>query len=274
MKKILMSFFLLVGVILALLADPPAGNPAPAAEPAKSSLVVYDAIAGGDLPAREALLDFADSNRRIEIVIHSASTDDALRALDAGEADLVLAHEDAVPESYRLRRRYAAETAVVVVNAGNGRDHFSVAELRSIFSGTLGDWQSLNGSAYSLHRYGLTDGMPGERLFRSAVMRNRPYASELFRRRGTSELLLLAAASPNAIAFCGYCADMPAGVRTAAVDGVFPTVENLRDGRYPLMSYRVVLMGKRVSPQALRFIRRLNSAEFAGQLRRSGFFAN
>ena len=282
MKKLLVTTVLLILASILLRAEPaPEAAPmkaaapetAVAAQPVKPTLSIYDATPGGDQAAREALLDFANDNRQLAISIHTAPLAEALKALDAGRADLVLAAEEALPENYRLRRRYAAETAVIVVNARNAKDRFSSAELRSIFSGTLGDWQSLNGSVYSLHRYGLVDGKPGEQVFRARVMQDRSYAPELFRRPDTAELLLLTAANPNAIAFCGYPGELSTEVKTAAVDGVFPTLENLRTGRYPLMSHRVIVMGKKISPQTLLFIRKLGSAEFADLLRKHGFFA-
>ena len=282
MKKLLVTTVLLILASILLQAETAPENTtaktatatAPvAATPVKPTLSIYDATPGGDQPAREALLDFANDNRQLAISIHTAALAEALKALDAGRADLVLAAEEALPENYRLRRRYAAETAVIVVNARNAKDRFSSAELRSIFSGTLGDWQSLNGSVYSLHRYGLAEGKPGEMVFRTRVMQDRSYAPELFRRPNTAELLLLTAANPNAIAFCGYPGDLSTEVKAAAVDGVFPTLDNLRSGRYPLMSYRVVVMSKKVSPQTLLFIRKLGSAEFADLLREHGFFA-
>ena len=282
MKKLLMTTVFLILAAILLRADPtsetaptqaPTATEPSAGTPVKPTLSIYDATPGGDQPAREALLDFANDNRQLAISIHSAPLNEALKALDAGQADLVLAEEESLPENYRLRRRYAAETAIIVVNARNAKDQFSSAELRSIFSGTLGDWQSLNGSVYSLHRYGLTEGNPGEKVFRTRIMQDRSYAPELFRRPATSELLLLTAANPNAVAFCGYPGELSTEVKAAAVDGVFPTLKNLRSGRYPLMSHRVIVMGKKISPQTLLFIRKLGSAEFADLLREHGFFA-
>ncbi len=234
---------------------------------------VADTLPLGDAAVREMALQIGLDNPDLTIEIARTPVAEALKALDAGKTDLVLTTEDQLPETYRFRRRYADEVALVVVNSANSRDEFHLSELANIFAGTLGDWKSLNGSAYTFHRFGMTDGSPAETIFRRKVMGERQYAKGLYRKEEARQLLLLVEANPNTIAFIDYPAEaLTLGVKAAKVGGIAPTVANLDAGKYPLQRSRVMVFGKKITPAARYFIQEFSRPEFVEKLRENGLY--
>lgn len=269
-----MKTFLLLATLAcacALTAAEPAAPPAVAPTPDK--LVICDAIPGGDPTVRSLALEIAAANPQLAVSIEKQLLADALKALEAGDADLVLADESSLPPESGLYRRYAAVVALVIVNATNARRDFNLSELQSVYTGTLGDWKSLNGAAFSLHRMALSEGLPAELLFRSKVMQERRYAKAIYRKADSTQLLLLAAVNPHAIAIVGYPnRELGNALYAAAVNGIEPTLENLKSGKYPLMGYRAAVLPKKVSPQLRQFLRLLSSPEFGDRLRDNELF--
>ncbi len=255
--KILLSAILLAAVFAA-------GAEAP--KPTEK-LAIVETITGRDNAVHELALRTGIANRELAVELTRANLADALKALDEGRADLVIAYVDQLPAGRRLRRVYAREAALIAVNAENSRKSFSSAELANIFAGTLGDWKSLNGSAFSFHRYGITEEVPGETVFREKVLKERQFANT-YRRSDPAELMLLVGANPNSIAILPAIAETPpAKVALAAVDGIEPTTENLRNGKYPLYKDRVVVFGPKVSAPARSFIQQFQSADFIDSLK-------
>ena len=271
MKKTCCLLTLLVPLLAVTAAPlpPPTAAPAataPTADPLTGVIRISDTT-GGDPAVRENALRFVASHPKLEISIRKAKLADAMAELAKGDCDLVLATESALPADHQFRRRYACEAAILTVNAANPRQQFSRQELSTMFGGQLGDWSSINGSAYTLHLLSVPLGAPGETVFRRLVLKNAAYGA-VFRKKDARELLLLTAANPNAMALTGYPSVEPGPqTKPVAVDGVPPTLENLRNGSYPLLDYRVAAFGNRLSLPAMRFLQSFSSPEFAEALR-------
>ncbi len=230
-------------------------------------LAIVESITGRDDAVHGLALRTGMANHDLTIDISRDDLAGALKALDEGRADLVIAYADQLPPGRRLRRVYAREAALIAVNVANSRKSFSSAELANIFAGTLGDWKSLNGSAFSFHRYGITEEVPGEGVFREKVLKERQFAN-IYRKADPAELMILVGANPNSIALLPAIAETPpAKVALAAVDGVEPTTENLRKGKYPLTRDRAVVFSAKVSDPARFFIQQFQSADFIDDLK-------
>lgn len=230
-------------------------------------LAIVETITGRDDAVHALALRTGMANRDLTIDISRDDLAGALKALDEGRADLVIAYADQLPPGRRLRRIYAREAALIAVNIENNRKSFSNAELANIFAGTLGDWKSLNGSGFSFHRYGITEEVPGEAVFREKVLKERQFA-QIYRKADPAELLILIGANPNSIALLPAIAEtLPPKVALTAVDGVEPTTANLRSGKYPLIRDRAVVFGAKVADPARFFIQQFQSADFISDLK-------
>lgn len=190
--------------------------------------------------------------------------DRALAGLRAGKYDLVLAYRSALPENLHGRARdYAIEAAMIAVNAANVRSSFSSKDLAEIFSGWRKSWKTLNGEDFQIHLMRLEDNAGATRIFRRKIMGKRTFAPAFVRRNGT-ELLRLAEISEHAVVLTFRPdAELSTVIKAAAIDGVYPSLENLKNGKYPLTDRRVVLMAEKPSPEARALVDFLRRPEMA-----------
>ena len=234
---------------------------------AEPELRIADAI--GDAAVREAAIRWTLSGGAAACRQERVTLDRALAGLRKGEYDLVLAYRSALPEALRGRGRdYAIEAAMIAVNAANVRSDFSAKALAEIFSGWRRSWKTLNGEEFQIHLMRLEDGAGPVGIFRRKIMGGKEFAPAFVRRDG-DELLRLTELNEHAITLTGRPdAELSIGIKAASVDGVAPSIENLKNGRYPLADRRVALTAETPSAGAgslLEFMRLPDmAAVFAG----------
>lgn len=172
----------------------------------------------------------------------------AFAGLRKGEYDLVLAFRSAVPADLQSAcRDYAVDAAMISVNAKNSRGNFTSRELAEAFSGWRRSWLTLNGGDYQIHLMRLNSDASAVRIFQQKVMGKRSFAPA-YERSSTTELLHMAVLNENALVLSGRPdAELSTGLKAASVDGVYPSLENLKSGRYPLCERRTILTAKEPS---------------------------
>ena len=197
--------------------------------------------------------------------------DRALAGLRAGKYDVVLAYRSALPEDLRGRAQdYAVEAAMIAVNAANVRSSFSAKDLTEIFSGWRKTWKTLNGENFQIHLMRLENNAGATEIFRRKIMGDRSFARAFVRRSG-AELLRMTELYEHAVTLTFRPdAELSTGVKAAAVDGVYPSLENLKNGKYPLADRRVVLMAEKPSPEAAALMEFLRRPEMAAVFADSG----
>lgn len=240
-------------------------------------LHLTDATAGGDVAVRQLAFDFARQHPKLEVTIERQTPAAAQQARRAGETDLILIDEETLGDEAdrKKARRYGAAVALVIVNSGNSKRDFSAGELRKIYAGEYADWTSLNGSAFLLHRLLLQADKPAEQLFRARIMKETPCTEAIYRKPDSQQLLLVAAFNPNTVAVVAYPnRELDDAVLAAAVDGIPPSLENLKNGKYPLCRFRAVLPAADVAPAAAQaFLAAMQGADFRTLLRENELFA-
>ncbi len=258
-------FFLCLGCLLTAFSL--SGAVPGAWKSVKGELNIADTIPGGDEAVKKLILQVGLDNVNLAVNLSRMSVNEAVKSLESGKIDIILGYEDLLPERLKMRRRYAAEAAVAAVNVRNSRKDFTVEELCSIFSGNTDSWQSLNGGSFSIHRMGVPDHEAGAEIFKRKVMKERPLDKNLYR-KSAGQLLILTGVNANAIAFMGWTDHKPTmTVREVSVNGISPTEENIKSGKYPLTAFRTAVMGKKISPQTRMFLQMLKSREFVLILR-------
>ena len=76
------------------------------------------------------------------------------------------------------------------------------------------------------------------------------------------ELLHLAVLNENALVLSGRPdAELSTGLKAVSVDGIYPSLENLKNGRYPLCERRTLLTGKNPSGNVKELLKTIFSAD-------------
>lgn len=248
MRKRLLTIFVAVTAFLA----------------AAGTVRILDATPGGGAPVRQLALLHGLEKGSGKLSVETVSPADAMKQLEAGKADFVLIGEARIPKSFAgARRPYGALAAAVYLSANNPAATFTRKQLASILTAERPEWGAYNGFPTEMHRLGLKPRANGAGLWSALIdLGGKKVSAGFFRVGSSRELLLLAGADSEAIAFGLLLPEIPVTVKAAAVDGVRPAPAEIASGRYPLAVRCVLLHGKRLSGEAAEFLKRFDSADF------------
>jgi phosphate transport system substrate-binding protein len=189
-------------------------------------------------------------NYRGSANVRNSTTPTAYEHLIQGKADMIFVlapsakqQEKAAKAGLTLKLTpFAREAFVFVTSAENPVDRLTLAQIRAIYSGQITNWKEVGGADAPILAFQRPPGsgsqtimemvMQGSRL-QEAVEENIPF--------GMGTMLVVVAKYRNLHNALGYSfryyateLDPVPGLKLLAIDDVAPTLENVRNGSYPL----------------------------------------
>ncbi len=225
----------------------------------------------GDPAVRTAAVRLALAGKPVACTQELVTLEKAFAGLQKGEYDLVLAYRSAVPANLQAQcRDYAVDAAMIAVNVKNPKSNFTVRELAEAFSGWRRSWLTYNGTNFQIHLMRLPDDAPAVRIFRDKVLGKRTF-SAAFERKNSMELLHLAVLNENALVLTTRPdAELATNVKAVSVEGVYPSLENIKSGRYPLCERRVVVISGKAAGKVQELLSMLFSADMGSVIAEHG----
>ena len=109
-------------------------------------------------------------------------------------------------------------------------------EVRQIFAGTVANWKELGGPNMEIFAIGRRPGSGTRDTFNEIIMGSKEAETPgvSYDSGESSEVKFSTQRSDNAIGYMGYSFVMRGDTKVVSLDGVAPTVENIKSGAYPL----------------------------------------
>ncbi|HEY4687955.1 MAG TPA: phosphate ABC transporter substrate-binding protein [Anaerolineae bacterium] len=170
------------------------------------------------------------------ITIQQESLDSAaaLDLLESGAVDLAfVSWLPADLDSRTWVSPLAYDAVTVIVHPSNPVDGVSLAQLRDVFQGRVGDWSALGWSGPALSAVSREDGSGTRAAFDEAVMEGRPVTLNALVQPDSGAMIDYVARTPGAIGYVSRGRVTPA-VKPIAVEGVDPSPLNVVNGTYPI----------------------------------------
>jgi len=198
------------------------------------------------------------------------STPDAYKALLDGHADMIFAlapSEDLKKEAADKGFTYtltpiAREAFVFLVNENNPVKSLSTEQLRDIYSGKINDWKKVGGKSGKIMAFQRPKNSGSQTAMLRDVMHDTPMRKPLEAERPASMGGLLRTVADyrnygNAIgySFRYYATTMNSNIpnlRLLSVNGIAPTVENIRNGSYPFTEDFYIITVRPLSENAAK----------------------
>jgi phosphate transport system substrate-binding protein len=206
---------------------------------------------------------FMRANPGVSVRVDGGGSGAGVEALAAGEAEIaassrpLLADEVAAIysrfRSLGVRHLVAQDALSVIVNAANPVRALSVEQLRGLFDGSITSWAELGGDDLEVIVIVRPPWSGTHRFFRDHVLKGQAYAAGARALPTTPEILESVRSEPGAVGYGGLAYRLP-GTEVCAIDGVPPTVEAVRAGRYPLARYLAFYTVETPAGLAKRFI--------------------
>lgn len=233
---------------------------APALDGATAAYPVYAAAA-------QAMYSEEAANKRVQV----SRTPDAYQRLIKGQADLIFVAQASHAQQQRAADAgvalsftpVAKEAFVFLVSPDNPVQSLSLAQIRAIYAGQVTRWSEVGGPDARIVAYQRPADSGSQTVMTAKVMQGTPMVTPLEEEvaQGMGGLVRQVAAYRNAARSLGYSfryyatqmkADEP--VRLLAIDGVAPTPENIRAGRYPLTVDVFMVTRQNPPPNAQRLM--------------------
>ena len=196
-------------------------------------------IAGGTahIPTMKAVAaEVTRKHPEVRIAIAGGGSGVGIKKVGEGLVDIGNAGRRATPdeiEKYGLvPYKWAIDGIAVVVNPDNNVTSLTRKQIREIFAGKITDWQAVGGPKGAIHLYTRDAASGTRKVFWKKLLDKGTIASSATVVPSNGAMKRAISGDKGAIGYlsAGFIDESVAGV---AVDGVAPSRENIRSGRYP-----------------------------------------
>ncbi|MDD1734838.1 MAG: phosphate ABC transporter substrate-binding protein [Methanothrix sp.] len=195
--------------------------------------------------------------------------------LAEGRADIAMTSRDLKPQERQRyespRTRFAEQVigydAICLVVSPAVYDFGVTAltrdQVRRIYSGSIVNWAELGGPDMEIFAIGRRPGSGTRDTFNEIIMGSREAETPgvAYDSGESSEVKFSTQRSDNAIGYMGYSFVMRGDARVISLDGIDPTIENIKNGSYPLARKLYFVTLGQPSPGAGAFIDYILSPE-------------
>jgi phosphate transport system substrate-binding protein len=176
----------------------------------------------------------------IHINVTAGNSTSVIRDVQNGVADIggisryLVANE--LPDAGVELLPVAWDALTIIVHKDNPVESISLEQAKAIYTGKIRYWSDLGGADQKIEVYALKNKISGNgHALRELLFSNVDKAINTNRVFESSELLEQALTeNPNAIAITGVSSARLQGIKIVALDGISPTVENIKSGEYGL----------------------------------------
>ena len=245
-----------------------------------AKLIIADTI-GQEKIVRNLAFNLTPA-RNIEITPEKLA--DALRNLRQGKINLILSNYKLDSKQRRQLKvncyRYAIEGLIFVVNSATKIDNLSKKQLQKVLAGEIVTWRPLGGEAYTINLGIVKDDQPGIRTLHKKFLKKAAIKAKYLEITNAKGIGVLASMKEGFLGVCGFI-NLPLAAKPLSVDGVAPTVENIRSGSYKLVTeYWVWISDKEEHKKSLdykatlEFVKLLRNKKTIKFIENCGFLSN
>lgn len=170
----------------------------------------------------------------------------------------------------------ARDGLAIYLNAKNPVESLSVAQLKDVYQGKIGNWKELGGSDHPIILYGRENNSGTYEYFKEHVLAKEDFAARLQSMPGTAGVVNAVTKDEGGIGFGG--AAYGDGIKFALVKADSaspaypPTQENVVSGKYPISRYLYVYLRKQPEGKTKEFIDWILGAEGQHIVAQAGYF--
>lgn len=140
----------------------------------------------------------------------------------------------AAAKGVRFQETIVSHDAIaVIVNASSPITKLTKKQVEQIFTGDVTDWSAVGGKAGTISIYTRNTSSGTFKDFKGLAMKKRDYAASSQKMAGNEQIAAEVAKNPNGVGYVGLAYVKAAGVKVVPVEGIEPSDETVRAGKYP-----------------------------------------
>ncbi|MBP8624523.1 MAG: phosphate ABC transporter substrate-binding protein [Methanothrix sp.] len=205
---------------------------------------------------------------RYVVTVTSGGTGVGITDVAEGRSDIAMASRELKLEE---RQRYETPTTRFMVQPvgydaiclvvspdvyDGGVTSLTRDQVKQIYAGDITNWEDVGGPYAEIFVIGRKPGSGTRDTFQEVIMGSREAESPgvIIEAADSSEVKMAIQRSDNAIGYMGYSYVMRGDTRVLSLDGVYPSIENIKNETYPLARKLYFVTLGRPSPGAQAFI--------------------
>jgi phosphate transport system substrate-binding protein len=231
--------------------------------------------------AEEAANQFMEKYPDVSITVQGGGSGTGVNQVAAGAVQI--GNSD-VPSAEKLEDKSKARELVdhkvagiafaLVVNKDVNVDSLTVKQIQDIFSGKMTNWKDVGGKDEKINVINRPASSGTRATFEKTVMRDVKINEAIGTVQDSNGAVEQAINStPGAISYVAmsYLIGENKDLKTLKIDGVEPTIENIKTEKYPFWSYEYMITKGEPKDAVQGFIDYVKSEEFASKVKEMGY---
>lgn len=225
--------------------------------------------------AEEYLAEHPD----VDISVSGGGSGVGITALLDGVVDIAMSSREAKEKEIAAARKkgkdlipvvIAYDAIVVIVHPENPVTNLSLEALRRIYTGDIRNWQELGGPRMPVVPISRDFASGTFEVFTKVVLQGEEVAPHALMLISNLSILQEVSSSPGCIGYVGL-GYVRESVKVVALDGVFPTEEAVRTGKYPLSRPLYLYLDRPPEGEIRKFLEFIQSARGKSIIAELGF---
>jgi phosphate transport system substrate-binding protein len=235
---LLMSSILTIGLVLSSTscASSPAATPTEPTTPTGLSGTITEAGSTSVQPLAERLANvFMQMYPKVTVTIQGGGSSVGITSADEGTVDIGAASRELKPSEPPLVKHLLARDGIAIVTPpANTVTGLTKDEVRRIFADEVTNWSQVGGADAEIIVIAREEGSGTRGAFEEMVMGEDLITSNAILQLSNGAVRTTVSTTPNSIGFLSF-GYLDTSVKALAVDGVEGTVENAKNGSYPIV---------------------------------------
>jgi phosphate transport system substrate-binding protein len=235
---LLMSSILTIGLVLSSTscASSPTATPTEPTTPTGLSGTITEAGSTSVQPLAERLADvFMQMHPKVTVTIQGGGSSVGITSADEGTVDIGAASRELKPSEPPLVKHLLARDGIAIVTPpANTVTGLTKDEVRRIFADEVTNWSQVGGADAEIIVIAREEGSGTRGAFEEMVMGEDLITSNAILQLSNGAVRTTVSTTPNSIGFLSF-GYLDTSVKALAVDGVEGTVENAKNGSYPIV---------------------------------------
>lgn len=151
--------------------------------------------------------------------------------------------------------KIATDAIAIITNTKNNLDDLTQQQIQDIFTGKITNWKQVGGEDAQIHVITREAGSGTRDAIEKLLMNNTNFKSDAIVQSSTGSLIKTVESDPNAIGYASL-SDLKKdnNVKQLNVDEITPTVENVKNNKYPITRLFLFLTNSTPSNETQQFI--------------------
>ncbi len=223
---------------------------------------------------------YMNSNKQVAIQVTGGGSGTGISALINGTTDICNSSRPMKQsEIKKLKERFgtvgveipcAKDGLSVYVHEGNPVTDLTIPQIRDIYTGKITNWKDVGGDDAKIILYSRENNSGTYVYFKDNVLKGADYSPSCQNLPGTAAVVNAISKDRNGIGYGG--AAYGKGIREVKVNGVAPTAENVKSGKYPITRYLYIYLRNKPTGEIKKFIDWVLSPDGQTIVKEVGYF--